>query len=149
MSSAVYPNSTPTFVILNTHHALFNLLSPPAASLDLLGGNSERPYGHVTLNCVRPNEHVSFSGSSALLFSMPGNNNHALLSALILTLLHFTTKTQANAECSAHWPCCICLTNLCPRTRDPTAATCEACMQAHLTLLTSSTCNCVPSSDFG
>eukprot|EP00729_Bicosta_minor_P000264 gene264-8704_t len=32
---------------------------------------------------------------------------------------------------------------------DPTAATCEACMQAHLTLLTSSTCNCVPSSDFG
>ena len=65
---------------------------------------------------------------------------------MLLLFAPLLARAQA-AECSAHWPCCVCLTNLCPRTRAPTAAACETCISTHATVLASSTCHCA-TSDF-
>ena len=64
------------------------------------------------------------------------------LLALLLLALLTSSPAQVAAECAAHWPCCVCLTNLCPRSRDPTAAACSNCTSAHLAELTSAECHC-------
>lgn len=58
--------------------------------------------------------------------------------------LHFLPAVLANSQpqCSAHWPCCVCLTNVCPRIRHTAGAACETCTSTHLALLTSSRCHC-------
>ena len=68
--------------------------------------------------------------------------------ATFLLLALVITVPAVLAECADHWPCCVCLTNLCPRSRDPTNSTCQTCAATNLALLTSKTCNCLSTEDF-